>query len=327
MPPSRKPIIHNPSHNAPVSYLPYKLRSSSRKSGVGHIRAGDLAAQALPPRPPIENVALNLGIEELQGEVEGCFQDPSTWTLVLILKPDMFMTPIKLTLAEFVGDMGQHDTSTWLVRLVDRPGRFAKRVRSYKWLERYSFDLLTTPYLTLPMGESWGKLLAYVWHIKRRFASHAAVRAIHHAHRPVRGGGVPVTSCAPHTPSPLHIFRLEPYANINPASGPPDTWYYSASLYQPRPIAAEDLCWQHPTGHRATAKAPGAFPPSVGTRWEPLHGVASSWADQSSLEDSVVMVLVRARSPHLELSAVEAAALYPLRSTSAFATHPRVFLS
>lgn len=104
--------------------------------------------------------------DSTQGEVEGCFQDPSTWTLVLILKPDMFMTPIKLTLAEFVGDMGQHDTSTWLVRLVDRPGRFAKRVRSYKWLERYSFDLLTTPYLTLPMGESWGKLLAYVWHIK-----------------------------------------------------------------------------------------------------------------------------------------------------------------
>lgn len=92
MPPSRKPIIHNPSHNAPVSYLPYKLRSSSRKSGVGHIRPRDLAVQALPPRTPaapaelfaaalldgdmlgfdtlqgpgpIENVALNLGIEEL----------------------------------------------------------------------------------------------------------------------------------------------------------------------------------------------------------------------------------------------------------------------
>lgn len=73
MPPSRKPIIHNPSHNAPVSYLPYKLRSSSHKSGVGHIRAGDLAAQALPPRAPAELFAAALldgdmlGFDTLQG--------------------------------------------------------------------------------------------------------------------------------------------------------------------------------------------------------------------------------------------------------------------
>lgn len=123
--------------------------------------------------------------------------------LVLKLKPDMFMTPLKLTLADFVGDLGQDDTPTWLVRLEDRPGRFATRVRSYKWLETYSFGLLTTPYLKLPMVKSWGKLLAYVWRIKvrlrlamqltpcslailhRRYASREpGARAIHPAHFP-----------------------------------------------------------------------------------------------------------------------------------------------
>lgn len=91
MPPSRKPIIHNPSRNAPVPYLAYKLRSSSRKAGVGHIRPHDLAAQPPPSRTPtapaemftaalldgdilgldtlqgtgpIENVAIDLSVEE-----------------------------------------------------------------------------------------------------------------------------------------------------------------------------------------------------------------------------------------------------------------------
>ncbi|EIW62027.1 uncharacterized protein TRAVEDRAFT_27432 [Trametes versicolor FP-101664 SS1] len=125
-----------------------------------------LGLDALQGMGPIENVAIDLSIEERLGKVEGCFQDPSTWTLVLSLKPDMFMTPLKLTLAEFVGDLGQVDTPTWLLRLEDRAGRFAKRVRSYKWLETYAFNLLTTPYLKLPMVKSWGRLLAYVWRIK-----------------------------------------------------------------------------------------------------------------------------------------------------------------
>ncbi|KAL1937495.1 hypothetical protein VTO73DRAFT_13147 [Trametes versicolor] len=110
-----------------MPYLAYKLQSSSRKAALAELFSaalldGDiLGLHTLQGVGPIEKIALELSIEELRGKVEDRFQDPPTWTLVLSLKPDRFMTPLKLMLTEFVGDMGQHDTPNWLVHLVDRP--------------------------------------------------------------------------------------------------------------------------------------------------------------------------------------------------------------
>lgn len=60
----------------------------------------------------------------IQGEIEGWFQDPSTWALVLKLKPDMFMMPLRIVLEEFQGKPHAEYAPTWLVRLHNMPDKY-----------------------------------------------------------------------------------------------------------------------------------------------------------------------------------------------------------
>ncbi|OJT14760.1 hypothetical protein TRAPUB_8682, partial [Trametes pubescens] len=73
------------------------------------------------------------------GAVAGIFQDPSTFKLHLTLEPVMYMWPLKVVLAEFVGDECQYLAPTWLSRLWRAESKSAQRVRSYKWVITYVY--------------------------------------------------------------------------------------------------------------------------------------------------------------------------------------------
>ncbi|KAH9850390.1 hypothetical protein C2E23DRAFT_887542 [Lenzites betulinus] len=67
-----------------------------------------LGLECLKNQEPIHNVVVRLVAQEIRGAVEGIFQDPSTYKLHLVLEPRMFMTPVRVVLAEFVGDECQY---------------------------------------------------------------------------------------------------------------------------------------------------------------------------------------------------------------------------
>ncbi|KAL1936999.1 hypothetical protein VTO73DRAFT_2039 [Trametes versicolor] len=174
-----------PRKTHPRAYLPYKLRPSSFRIGAP-LRPRDLAARPKAPRQPtlpaelfsaalldadnlgleclrhqapLHNIALRIHAEEIRGAVEGIFQDPSTFKLHLTVEPVMFMRPLKVVLAEFVGDECQYSAPTWLSRLWRAENKSAQRVRSYEWVITYVYGLLATPGLELPAQEAWEELL------------------------------------------------------------------------------------------------------------------------------------------------------------------------
>lgn len=102
----------------------------------------------------------------IQGAVEGCFQDNSTFKLHLHLHPEMFMTPMSVVVAEFTGNTCEYRAPTWLKRLRHAKDRTAQRVRSYAWLWKWVLDTLTTPGLELPAVDEWSDVLKYVARIK-----------------------------------------------------------------------------------------------------------------------------------------------------------------
>ncbi|KAI0630822.1 hypothetical protein C8Q77DRAFT_1135393 [Trametes polyzona] len=175
-------LLSNTVKSAPKPYLPHKMPPTKHHSA--------------PPRPPrvatapaerfetapftgdrlglerlrgfekLENVNLQLRLEEVPGAVEGIFQDSSTFKLHLRLRPNMFMTPLDVVIADFTGDVHYSDAPTWLVRLHDLTDKSSARLRSYRWLERYTFTLLTTPWLQVPYVKAWGEIFHYVGRIK-----------------------------------------------------------------------------------------------------------------------------------------------------------------
>lgn len=67
----------------------------------------------------------------------------------------MYMRPLKVVLAEFVGDECQYSAPTWLSRHWRAESKSAQRVRSYGWVITYVYNLLATPGLVLPAHQAW----------------------------------------------------------------------------------------------------------------------------------------------------------------------------
>ncbi|OJT15783.1 hypothetical protein TRAPUB_4055 [Trametes pubescens] len=183
--------------SAPLPYAPYSLRRTPRRRAAP-LRPRDLVVKPKPPRQPtlpaerfsaallnadslglqcvkhkepLHNIVVRIHAEEIKGAVEGIFQDPSIFKLHLTLEPVMYMRPLKVVLAEFVGDECQLSAPTWLSRLWHADGKSAQRVRSYEWVITYVFNLLAIPGLVLPTLPVWTEVLQYAVHIKDRVAA------------------------------------------------------------------------------------------------------------------------------------------------------------
>ncbi|KAI0630611.1 hypothetical protein C8Q77DRAFT_1134225 [Trametes polyzona] len=163
-------------------YLPYKIRphkphpappppprvatSPAERFETALFTGDRLGLERLRGFEKLENVNIQLRLEEVPGTVEGIFQDPPTFKLHMRLRPNMFMTPLDVVIADFTGDAHDNNAPTWLVRLRDLMDKSSARLRTFRWLERYAFTLLTTPWLKLPYVKAWGEILHYVGRIK-----------------------------------------------------------------------------------------------------------------------------------------------------------------
>ncbi|KAH9852402.1 hypothetical protein C2E23DRAFT_200432 [Lenzites betulinus] len=124
-----------------------------------------LGLERVTLEPYKANIIVQLQVQEIRGAVEGIFQDPSTYKLRLVLHPRMFMTPLVVFIAEFVGDECQRSAPTWLKTLARAPRKLARRNRSYEWLMRWVIQIFTTPG-ELPAAYEWRKVLEFALRIK-----------------------------------------------------------------------------------------------------------------------------------------------------------------
>ncbi|KAI0363300.1 hypothetical protein BV20DRAFT_1058164 [Pilatotrama ljubarskyi] len=105
-----------------------------------------------------ENVTVRLSVEEVEGEVDGFFRDPSTYRLLLTLEPVLFMRRLIVVIDEFVGDEDEHRAPMWLARLKHVRGKSVQGIRIYLWVYDFARDLLTTPG-QVPAQDSWLQVL------------------------------------------------------------------------------------------------------------------------------------------------------------------------
>ncbi|KAH9848439.1 hypothetical protein C2E23DRAFT_435711 [Lenzites betulinus] len=148
----------------PRTFLPYKIRLLPRRI----LRPRDLLARPRDPREPslpaelftaalLENDFLglkhlknqepihNVVVRLVSQEICGIFQVLSTYKLHLVLEPRMFMTSVRVFLADFVGDECRYSAPTWLQSLRLARGQTLEFIRSYEWLEKIVYPLVTTP--------------------------------------------------------------------------------------------------------------------------------------------------------------------------------------
>ncbi|KAI0364660.1 hypothetical protein BV20DRAFT_920500, partial [Pilatotrama ljubarskyi] len=82
----------------------------------------------------LRNIKLTVAAHETKGKVEGIFQDPSTYKLIITLEPVMFMRRLELTLDKYIGDEDYANAPTWLRGLARIQGRRVQYLRDYTWL-------------------------------------------------------------------------------------------------------------------------------------------------------------------------------------------------
>ncbi|KAI0368949.1 hypothetical protein BV20DRAFT_968774 [Pilatotrama ljubarskyi] len=95
--------------------------------GLGAVRSSE----------KLKNIKLTLVVHETKGKVEGIFQDPSTYELMLTLEPVMFMRRLEVKLDAYVGDEDYGNAPTWLKRLARIQGRRVQYMRDYTWLSLF----------------------------------------------------------------------------------------------------------------------------------------------------------------------------------------------